>query len=158
MNDIRIGFGYDFHKLIKGDSLKLAGVIIKSNYSVSAHSDGDIVLHALSDSIYGAIANGDIGTHFPSNDKNLNICSSEILSHAHKMLQESQYQLNNVDITIVLEEPRLQDFILEMRKNISRLISLEIDRISIKSSTSQKIGLIGNNQAIACYSSILVKK
>ena len=158
MNDIRIGFGYDFHKLIKGDSLKLAGVIIKSNYSVSAHSDGDIVLHALSDSIYGAIANGDIGTHFPSNDKNLNIRSSEILSHAHKMLQESQYQLNNVDITIVLEEPRIQDFILEMRKNISRLISLEIDRISIKSSTSQKIGLIGNNQAIACYSSILVKK
>ena len=116
------------------------------------------MLHALSDSMYGAIANGDIGTHFPSNDKNLNIRSSEILSHAHKMLQESQYQLNNVDITIVLEEPRIQDFILEMRKNISRLISLEIDRISIKSSTSQKIGLIGNNQAIACYSSILVKK
>ena len=158
MNDIRIGFGYDFHKLIKGESLKLADVRIKSNYAVSAHSDGDIVLHALSDSMYGAIANGDIGTHFPSNDKNLNIRSSEILSHAHKMLQESQYQLNNVDITIVLEEPRIQDFILEMRKNISRLISLEIDRISIKSSTSQKIGLIGNNQAIACYSSILIEK
>ncbi len=158
MNDIRIGFGYDFHKLTKGDSLILADVKIKSKYTVDAHSDGDIVLHALSDSIYGAIARGDIGTHFPSNDKNLNIRSSEILSHAHKILEESHYCLSNVDITIVLEEPRIQDFILEMRKNISRLTSLEIDRISIKSSTSQKIGLIGNNQAIACYSSILVKK
>ena len=74
------------------------------------------------------------------------------------MLEASDYQISNVDITIVLEKPRLQDFILEMRENISRLISLDIDRISIKSSTSQKIGLIGNNQAIACYSSILVKK
>ena len=158
MNDIRIGFGYDFHKLIKGDSLKLADVRIKSDYTVSAHSDGDIVLHALSDSIYGAIANGDIGTHFPSNDKNLNIHSGQILSHAYQMLEASDYRISNVDITIVLEKPRLQDFILEMRENISRLISLDIDRISIKSSTSQKIGLIGNNQAIACYSSILVKK
>ena len=158
MNDIRIGFGYDFHKLIKGDSLKLADVKIKSNYTINAHSDGDIVLHALSDSIYGAIANGDIGVHFPSNKENLNIRSSEILSHAHKMLEVSDYYISNIDITIVLEEPRLQDFIMDMRKNISRLISLEIDRISIKSSTSQKIGIIGNNQAIACYSSILVKK
>ena len=115
MNDIRIGFGYDFHKLIKGDSLKLANVRIKSDYTVSAHSDGDVVLHALSDSIYGAIANGDIGTHFPSNDKNLNIRSSEILSHAHKMLEASDYHISNVDITIVLEKPRLQDFIFVMR-------------------------------------------
>ena len=73
MNDIRIGFGYDFHKLINGKSISLAGVEIQSNYSVSAHSDGDILLHALSDAIYGSIADGDIGTHFPSDDQNLDI-------------------------------------------------------------------------------------
>jgi len=158
MNDIRIGFGYDFHKLIKGKSIGLAGVEIQSNYSVSAHSDGDIVLHALSDAIYGAIADGDIGTHFPSDDQNLDISSKKILSHACEILNKSGYSLGNIDITIILEEPRLQNFIPQMRKNISTLTSLNIDRISIKSSTSQGIGLIGSNQAIACYSSILIKK
>ena len=158
MNDIRIGFGYDFHKLINGKSISLAGVEIQSNYSVSAHSDGDIVFHALSDAIYGAIADGDIGTHFPSNDQNLNISSKKILSHACETLDKFGYSLGNIDITIVLEEPRLRNFIPQMRKNISTLTSLNIDRISIKSSTSQGVGLIGNNQAIACYSSILIKK
>jgi len=158
MNDIRIGFGYDFHKLINGKSMSLAGVEIQSNYSVSAHSDGDIVFHALSDAIYGAIADGDIGTHFPSDDQNLNISSKKILSHACEMLDKFGYSLGNIDITIILEEPRLQNFITQMRQNISTLTSLNIDRISIKSSTSQGIGPIGNNQAIACYSSILIKK
>ena len=158
MNDIRIGFGYDFHKLIKGESIGLAGVEIQSNYSVCAHSDGDIVFHALSDAIYGAIANGDIGTHFPSNDQNLDISSKKILSHACEILDKFGYSLGNIDITIILEEPRVQNFIPQMRKNISTLTSLNIDRISVKSSTSQGIGPIGNNQAIACYSSILIKK
>ena len=158
MNDIRIGFGYDLHKLIKGELITLAGVKIQSNYSVCAHSDGDIVLHALSDAIYGAIADGDIGTHFPSNDQNLDISSKIILEHACNTLNKLSYSLGNIDITIVLEEPRLQNFIPQMRKNISTLTSLNIGRISIKSSTSQGIGLIGNKQAIACYSSILIKK
>ena len=158
MNDIRIGFGYDLHKLIKGKSITLAGVKIESNYSVSAHSDGDIVLHALSDAIYGAIADGDIGTHFPSNNQNLDISSKKILAHACNRLTKFGYSLGNIDITVVLEVPRLQKLILQMRENISSLTSLNIDRISIKSSTSQGVGLIGNNQAIACYSSILIKK
>tara|TARA_B100000035_G_scaffold315424_1_gene336035 strand:+ start:10972 stop:11466 length:495 start_codon:yes stop_codon:yes gene_type:complete len=158
MNDIRIGYGYDFHKLIEGDSITLAGVEIKCKYEISAHSDGDIVLHALSDSIYGAIANGDIGVHFPSNDQNLDISSKHILAHACETLVTSGYYIGNIDITILLEEPRIQDIVPEMRKNISNLTSLNMEYISIKSSTSQGVGLIGNNQAIACYSSILIKK
>lgn len=158
MNDIRVGFGYDFHKLLKGESITLAAVKIKSSYTISAHSDGDIVLHALSDAIYGAIADGDIGVHFPSNNQNLKISSSKILMHACEKLHKFGYRLGNIDITIILEEPRIQDMVPEMRKNISTLTSLNIDRISIKSSTSQRVGLIGNNQAIACYSSILIKK
>ena len=158
MNDIRIGFGYDFHKLIDGKSITLAGVQIKSNYSVSAHSDGDIVLHALSDAIYGSISDGDIGTHFPSTNENFKISSQKILESACKRLDNCGYSLGNIDITIILEEPRLEKEILNMRKNISHFTSLNLDRISLKSSTSQKVGLIGNNEAIACYCSILVKK
>ena len=158
MNDVRIGFGYDFHKLIDGNSITLADCVIECDYSVDAHSDGDVVLHALSDAIYGSIANGDIGVHFPSNNKNKDIKSTKILSHAYKLLCESDFKINNIDITLVLESPHIQNYIDQMRKNISNHLSTEINRVSIKSSTSQKIGLIGNNQAIACYVSILVKK
>lgn len=158
MNDIRIGFGYDFHKLLKGEIITLATVEIKSNYTIDAHSDGDIVLHALSDAIYGAIADGDIGVHFPSNNHNLNISSKKILMHACEKLNKSGYVLGNIDITIILEEPRIQNSVIQMRKSISNLTSLDINRISVKSSTSQGVGLIGNNKAIACYSSVLIKK
>ena len=156
MNDIRIGFGYDFHKLIEGDSLKLADVRIKSDYTICAHSDGDIVLHALSDSIYGAIANGDIGTHFPSNKETINIQSVKILKHACELITQSNYMINNIDITIVIESPYLQDHIMDMRKSIANIMSIDISQISIKSSTSQKIGMIGEHKAVACYSTILI--
>ena len=153
---MRIGFGYDFHKLTKGTSIKLAGVEISSDYNIVAHSDGDIVLHALADSIYGSLAKGDIGVHFPSNNKNKDIKSSKIIAHACSFLDDSGYKINNVDITIVIEEPYLQDKVDEMRTNLSSMINTDKNNISIKSSTSQKIGLIGNHQAAACYVSILI--
>ncbi len=158
MSKIKIGFGYDLHKLCKGSSLTLAGVTISSEYSIDAHSDGDIILHALSDAIYGSLAMGDIGIHFPSDSSNQNISSKIILSHACNLLQQEMYSLSNIDITVILEKPRLQENILKMRENLSKLTSINLDNISIKSSTSQKIGLIGNHKAIACYASILISK
>ena len=158
MSNIRIGFGYDFHKLIDGEHMYLGGYKINANYSIDAHSDGDVVLHALADAIYGALASGDIGVHFPSNDSNKNIASSKIIKHAINLLSENMYSINNIDITIILEKPYLKDEIVKIRESLSNLISVDINQISIKSSTSQKIGLIGNNQAIACYVSILVEK
>ena len=152
----RVGFGYDMHKLVEGSYIMLGGIKINSNYTVVAHSDGDIVLHSLSDAIYGSLAAGDIGTHFPSNKENINIQSVKILKHACELITQSNYMINNIDITIVIESPYLQDHILDMRKSIANIMSIDISQISIKSSTSQKIGMIGEHKAVACYSTILI--
>ena len=152
----RVGFGYDMHKLEEGSYIMLGGIRIDSNYTVVAHSDGDIVLHSLSDAIYGSLAAGDIGTHFPSNKENINIQSVKILKHACELITQSNYMINNIDITIVIESPYLQDHILDMRKSIANIMSIDISQISIKSSTSQKIGMIGEHKAVACYSTILI--
>jgi 2-C-methyl-D-erythritol 2,4-cyclodiphosphate synthase len=156
MSNTRIGFGYDIHKLHNGTSILLAGVEIESNFSVEAHSDGDIVLHSLADAIYGSIAEGDIGVHFPSDLKNLNINSKKILNHAYGLLKKRKYKINNIDITIVIESPRLQPEIIKMRQSLSALLDISINQISIKPSTSQKIGLIGEHKAVTCYSTILI--
>ena len=152
----RVGFGYDMHKLEEGSYIMLGGIRIDSNYTVVAHSDGDIVLHSLSDAIYGSLAAGDIGTHFPSNKENINIQSVKILKHACELITQSNYMINNIDITIVIESPYLQDHIMDMRKSIANIMSIDISQISIKSSTSQKIGMIGEHKAVACYSTILI--
>ena len=119
-------------------------------------SDGDIVLHSLSDAIYGSLAEGDIGSHFPSNEENKNINSTRILNHACMLIKKANFVINNIDITIVIETPYLQPHILDMRKAIAKIMSVDITQISIKSSTSQKIGLIGEHKAVACYSTILI--
>lgn len=152
----RVGFGYDMHKLEEGSYIMLGGIRINSNYTVVAHSDGDIVLHSLSDAIYGSLAAGDIGTHFPSNKENINIKSIKILKHACELITQSNYMINNIDITLVIESPYLQDHIMDMRKSIANIMSIDISQISIKSSTSQKIGMIGEHKAVACYSTILI--
>ena len=156
MINTRIGFGYDMHQLEEGSYILLGGIRIDSNHAVVAHSDGDIVLHSLSDAIYGSLAAGDIGTHFPSNKENMNIQSVKILKHACALITQSDYMINNIDITIVIESPYLQDHIMDMRKSIANIMSIAIDQISIKSSTSQKIGMIGEHKAVACYSTILI--
>ena len=152
----RVGFGYDMHKLEEGNYIMLGGIRIDSNHAVVAHSDGDIVLHSLSDAIYGSLAAGDIGTHFPSNKENKNIQSIKILKHACELITQSNYMINNIDITIVIESPYLQDHIMDMRKSIANIMSIDIGQISIKSSTSQKIGMIGEHKAVACYSTVLI--
>tara|TARA_B100000900_G_scaffold393443_1_gene389920 strand:- start:78 stop:557 length:480 start_codon:yes stop_codon:yes gene_type:complete len=156
MKNIRIGYGYDMHKLTSGTDITLGGIKIDSDYSIVAHSDGDILLHTLSDAIYGSLASGDIGTHFPSNNKNQNISSLKIIQHACSLLEKSNYQINNMDITILLERPFLQPFITKMRQSLSKILSIDKSKISIKSSTSQKIGLVGENKAIICYATILI--
>ena len=156
MNNLRIGYGYDMHQLQRGTHILLGGILINSNYSVVAHSDGDIVLHSLSDAIYGSLAKGDIGTHFPSNEENKDIKSTKILNHAITLIKKANYVINNIDITIVIEAPYLQPYILDIRRNVADILSIDITQISIKSSTSQKIGIIGEHKAVACYSTILI--
>ena len=157
MNDFKIGFGFDFHKLIKGNTIRFAGINIPSEYSVDAHSDGDIVFHALSDAIYGALAHDKV-TYFPSNNDNKNIDSNKSINHALLLLQSHNYSINNIDITIVLEKPHLQTKVNEMRLNLAKILGCETSLIGIKSSTYQKTVLLVTIKVIACYVNILIKK
>ena len=156
MNNMRIGFGYDFHRLTKGEFILIGDVKIKSDFSVDAHSDGDILMHSISDAIYGAISEGDIGTHFPSDKNNLDLPSKEIIIHAKNLMKVNGYHICNIDLTIVLEKPKLQPYIEKMKLNISSLLDIKSSQVSIKSSTSQKIGIIGDSKAVACYASVLL--
>jgi len=154
---IRVGHGVDIHQLKDNIPLILAGINIKSNFGISGHSDGDVVIHAVVDSILGALSKGDIGTFFPSNDnrwKNEN--SSIFLDYTINLMEKENYKISNVDINIILEKPFLNNYILLMRKNLSSIMNIDYDFISIKATTSDKLGFIGNKEGIMATSTVLL--
>ena len=154
---MRIGFASDIHQLVENRKLILAGVIIPSPVGEKAHSDGDVVYHALAESILGALALGDLGKHFPDNDdKYLNIDSSLIVKEVVKMMDELGYKVNNIDISITLEKPKLRDRIDEMRSNIAKLLNTDISNVSVKAGTHEKIGPLGNLEAIKAESIVML--
>ena len=148
-----IGFGYDIHKLSAGESLILGGVNFPdAPLGTVAHSDGDVVIHAIIDALLGSLALGDIGKYFPDTDpqyKNAN--SIELLKKAGAMLKEKNAQIINIDSTIVLERPKLRDHIDAMRKNIADALEITIEQISVKATTSEKIGFVGREEGVAAY-------
>jgi 2-C-methyl-D-erythritol 2,4-cyclodiphosphate synthase len=148
-----IGFGYDIHRLAPGESLILGGVHFPdAKLGTVAHSDGDVLLHAIIDALLGAIAMGDIGKHFPDTDpeyKNAN--SIELLRKVSKMLNEKNAKIINIDSTIVLEQPKLREYIDPMRKNIADALALNIDQVSVKATTSERIGFVGREEGVAAY-------
>jgi len=148
-----IGFGYDIHRLAPGESLILGGIHFPdAKLGTVAHSDGDVLLHAIMDALLGALALGDIGKHFPDNDplyKNAN--SIDLLKEVGKMLKEKNARIVNIDSTLVLEQPKLRDHIDSMRKNIAEALELTIDQVSIKATTSERIGFVGREEGIAAY-------
>ena len=148
-----IGFGYDIHKLAPGESLILGGVDFPdAPLGTVAHSDGDVVIHAIIDALLGALALGDIGKHFPDTDaqyKNAN--SIELLKKTAVMLKEKNAQIINIDSTIVLERPKLREHIDAMRKNIADALGIKIDQVSVKATTSEKIGFVGREEGVAAY-------
>ena len=155
--NIRVGHGIDIHQLKDNIPLILAGINIKSNFGIVGHSDGDVVIHAVVDSILGALSKGDIGTFFPSNDsrwKNAN--SSIFLDYTVTLMEKENYKISNVDINIILEKPFLNNYILSMRKNLSVIINIDYDLISIKATTSDKLGFIGNKEGIMATSTVLL--
>ena len=118
--NFRVGLGFDIHELIAGTMIKLAGVSIPSKKMIKAHSDGDIIYHSLADAILGALSKGDIGMHFPDSDlKNKNLDSGKILSHAYSLMTNNKYIINNIDITLILEEPKIKKYKDNMCENIS---------------------------------------
>ena len=156
---MRIGFASDVHRLVENRKLILAGVVIPFHLGEQAHSDGDVVYHALAESILGALALGDLGTHFPDNDpKYKDIDSSLLVKEVAKMMFDRNYEVNNVDISITLETPKLKDFIPLMRDNIAKLLNVSVDQVSVKAGTNEKLDAIGMGLAVKAESIILLKE
>ncbi len=155
--DIRIGNGFDIHKLAPGLPLTLCGVTIPSEKGCVAHSDGDVAIHALCDALLGALALGDIGKHFPdTSDEYKGIDSRILLKRVCEMVTKRGWRIGNVDITLILQKPKLAPHIPEMRKMLASVLDLDVERVSIKATTSEKIGFIGREEGIATFASILL--
>ena len=157
--DYRIGFSKDIHQLVEKRKLIIAGVVIPFEKGELAHSDGDVLYHALAESILGALALGDLGKYFPdTSDDTLNMDSGIIVNKVVEMMFEKGYEINNVDIFVSLEKPKLKDYILLMRENVARLLKTDIDNVSIKAGTNEKMGEVGQGLAIEATSMVLLRK
>jgi len=156
---IRIGHGFDAHAFTTGRPLILGGVIIPHDYGLAAHSDGDAVLHALTDAILGAAALGDMGRYFPDTAEEFrNIDSRKLLKEAVLLISEKKYSVVNVDITILAQAPKIAPYIVEMRQNIASDLHLETDAVNVKATTTESMGFIGRKEGIAAYAVVLLEK
>ena len=153
----RVGFGYDSHRLAEGRPLVLGGVRVEHNRGLAGHSDADAVLHAIADAIYGAVAAGDIGEHFPDTDPKYKDADSSIfVRHAVKIAAEAGYRPANCDVTILAEQPRLADHKPAMRSNVAKLLGLGPECVSVKAKTNEHLGPIGRGEAIAAIAVVLM--
>ena len=156
---MRIGHGYDAHKIVPGNGMILGGIEIKSDYSIEAHSDGDILVHTLIDALMGAAAYGDLGTYFPSEDQSLkNISSLSMLSTVLKKLNMDGYKISNIDLTYVGQVPKLISYSKEIRQNLSSFINIDIDKISCKATTTDHLGFEGKLEGISCHCVVLIDR
>lgn len=156
---MRIGQGYDVHAFGPGDHVMLGGVRIGHVSGVQAHSDGDVVLHALCDALLGALALGDIGMHFPDTDPRWKGVDSRVfVRHIADLLRERQYRVVNVDTTVLADAPRLGKHRDAMRGNIAADLGIELDQVNIKATTSEGLGFIGRREGLACHAIALLEK
>ena len=153
-----VGIGFDIHKLIRNKSLYLGGVKIPFHSGLQGHSDGDVILHSIIDAILGALRKKDIGTHFPNTKKFKNIRSPKMIKPILTNLNKSNYSINNLDINLICEQPKVTKYRDKIIKSISKLISLNKDQINLKGKTVEKLGLIGKEKAIACEVIVSITK
>lgn len=157
--NMRIGHGYDVHKLVEGRNLMIGGVNIPHHLGLLGHSDADVLLHAISDSLLGALALGDIGKHFPDTDEAYKGADSLVLlACVYELVKAKGYEIGNIDATILAQAPKLAPYIPQMRLNIARALEIEIDRVSIKATTEEKLGFTGEEKGIAAHAVCLVTK
>ena len=155
----RIGNGYDIHKLVEGRKLYIGGIEIPFKYGLLGHSDADVLIHAIMDALLGALSLGDIGTHFPPTDaKYKDISSIELLKKVKKLVKLENYQINNIDAIIQAEKPKMSDYISFMRDDLSEILEIKRDQISIKATTMEGLGPIGEGMAIAAHVVVLLGK
>ena len=156
---MRIGLGYDVHKLVADRKLILGGVEIPYEYGLLGHSDADVLLHAIMDSLLGASALGDIGKHFPDTDpKYKGISSIALLKEVGKLLYENGYKISNIDSTIIAQKPKMAPHIPLMRKNIANALNIDIDQINVKATTEEGLGFTGEGLGISSQSICLLYK
>jgi 2-C-methyl-D-erythritol 2,4-cyclodiphosphate synthase len=156
---MRIGNGYDVHKLVAGRKLILGGVDVPHIKGLLGHSDADVLLHALSDAILGAIGEGDIGRHFPDTDPTYKGADSlKLLRHVMALADAKGFRIGNVDTTIVAQRPKLASYIPQMRLNIARALSTEEERVNVKATTTEELGFAGRGEGIAAYAVALLEK
>ena len=152
MNDIRIGHGYDVHRLVPDRKLILGGVEIAHETGLLGHSDADVLLHAVSDALLGALALGDIGKHFPDTDPQYAGADSLVLlQHVYHLIREKGWQVGNVDATVIAQAPKLASHIPAMRQNIANALDVSVDCISVKATTEEKLGFTGEKLGIATH-------
>ena len=155
----RIGQGFDLHRLVSGRKLILGGIEIPYEQGLAGHSDADVLIHAIIDALIGAAALGDIGKLFPDNDSKFKDIDSKILlKKVYQQISQLGYQINNIDSTIILEQPKLRDYIDLMRASLAKVLDLRIDQISIKAKTSEKVGVVGRGEAAIAEAVVLLIK
>ncbi|OFO49859.1 2-C-methyl-D-erythritol 2,4-cyclodiphosphate synthase [Nosocomiicoccus sp. HMSC059G07] len=156
---MRIGHGYDVHQLKKGRPLIIGGLEIEHEEGLDGHSDADVLLHTIADSILGALALGDIGKFFPDNDpKYKDIDSQVLLSEVVSKMTEKGYEVGNVDAVIIAEAPKFRPYIDDIRQNVARLLDTTIDNVNVKATTHEKLGALGRKEGIASEAVILLKR
>ena len=157
MTHIRIGNGYDIHRMENGDGIIIGNVKIPFNKKFIAHSDGDVLIHAIIDAIFGALCDGDIGSHFPDTDPQYrNIDSAELLRQSVSIMHERGYSLGNLDANIICQQPRLRPHIDNIRNRLSELLKADISDISIKAKTKEHCDSVGSGEAVEVFVSVLL--
>jgi 2-C-methyl-D-erythritol 2,4-cyclodiphosphate synthase len=156
---IRIGQGYDVHRLAEGETLWLGGILIPHLKGTVAHSDGDVLIHAICDALLGAVNLGDIGTHFPDNaEKYKNIDSKMLLKETYALVKNAGFEIVNIDTTVSAQQPKLKPFIPEMKKIMAEVLGVETVQISVKATTTEKLGFEGREEGISALAVVLVQK
>ena len=155
----RIGQGFDVHCLAEGETLWLGGILIPHSKGTVAHSDGDVLIHAICDALLGALKLGDIGTHFPDNSSEFkNIDSKLLLKRSYGLIQGKGYEIVNIDSTVSAQQPKLKPFISEMEQTMADVLGIEQDRISVKATTTEKLGFEGREEGISALAVVLLEK
>ena len=159
MMDIRIGNGYDVHALADGLPMFLGGVAIPSGRGFVAHSDGDVAIHALCDGLLGALALGDIGKHFPDSDPRYKgIDSKRLLEQVTALVHEQGWMVGNVDLTIALQAPKLAPHIPAMRQTLASILGVGVEQVSVKATTTERLGFVGRGEGCEVWATVLIKK
>lgn len=157
--DFRIGFGVDFHQLVEGRDFWLGGILVEHTKGALGHSDADVLLHAICDAMLGAACLGDIGVHFPDTDASFkNIDSKILLAKSLVLVKAKGYSVVNADTTLCLQSPKIKNYIPLMQQTIAGILAIETDAISIKATTTEKMGFVGREEGLVAYATVLLKK